>query len=411
MTQEAASVPARVPVSSRSVTRMPDLTVVVPTRNERDNVSPLIERLGSVCPGLLLEIVFVDDSSDDTPAVIKEQARRSSGPVKVIHRPEKQRVGGLGGAVHTGLNAARSEWVCVMDADLQHPPELVGALVDEARRSDADVVVASRYCAGGHVGEFSALRVALSRASALLARALYPRRLRGVSDPMSGFFLVRRAAIDLAALRPRGFKILLEILLCGGLLATSEVAFSFGERHTGDSKASVREAARYVRRLIELRVGARAVRLAGFGAVGSVGVAVNTGMLQLLANRLQVFYVLASVLATQVAILSNFALSEWVVFRGVRPARSLRFRLTSYVLLNNCSLALTGPLLVLLVSGVGMGLLVANVFSLLVLVGVRFAVADPYVWGSAPLRPTRRGVAAAESSPIATGLILEHVES
>ena len=389
---------------------MPGLTVVVPTRNERDNVSPLIERLESVWPGQALEVLFVDDSSDDTPAVIREHAARSSRPVTVIHRPQNRRVGGLGGAVCAGLSAARSEWVCVMDADLQHPPELLGAMVDEARRSDADVVVASRYCAGGEVGEFSVFRRALSRASGFLARALYPRRLRGVSDPMSGFFLVRRAAIDLAALRPQGFKILLEILLCGGLLATSEVAFCFGERHAGDSKASVREGVRYVRRLIELRVGARTLRLARFAAVGAVGVAVNTVMLQYLADTVHVFYLLASVLATQAAILSNYVLSEWVVFRGVHPARSLRFRLTSYVLLNNCSLALTGPLLVLLVSVAGMGLLVANVVSLVVLAGVRFAVADAYVWGSRPLRLPRRGVEASQSSPIAGSLAFEQME-
>jgi dolichol-phosphate mannosyltransferase len=159
----------------------------------------------------------------------------------------------LGGAVVAGLRAARSEWICVMDADLQHPPELLGPLLEEARRSNADVVVASRYCPGGDVGDFSPLRTALSRSAVLLARAVFPRRLRHVSDPLSGFFLVRRTAIDLAGLRPRGFKILLEILVRGGPLATSEVAFRFGERYAGESKASLLEGVRYLRRLIELR--------------------------------------------------------------------------------------------------------------------------------------------------------------
>lgn len=243
------------PVRSTSVSDScgSELTVVVPTRDERDNISPLLTRLESVCPELQIEVLFVDDSADDTSRVIRELAGRSSRTVNVIHRPAQDRVGGLGGAVVAGLTVARSEWICVMDADLQHPPELLEPLLAEARRSHADVIVASRYRQGGDVGEFSPLRAALSRGSGLLARAMFPRRLHGISDPLSGFFLIRRDAVDLSTLRPRGFKILLEILLSGGRLATSEVAFRFGERHAGDSKASLREGGRYLLRLIELR--------------------------------------------------------------------------------------------------------------------------------------------------------------
>jgi dolichol-phosphate mannosyltransferase len=232
-----------------------DVTVVVPTRDERDNVLPLIQRLQDLGHEARLAVLFVDDSDDDTPAVIDSVGARASMRVRAIHREPRLREGGLGGAVLAGIKAARSEWVCVMDADLQHPPELVGDLIEEARRSKADVVVASRYCRGGEVGDFSAPRAALSRSTVLLARAMFPRRLRNVSDPMSGFFLIRKAAIDLANLRPRGFKILLEILVRGGPLVTTEVPFRFGERYAGESKASLREGIRYLHRLIELRLG------------------------------------------------------------------------------------------------------------------------------------------------------------
>jgi dolichol-phosphate mannosyltransferase len=199
--------------------------------------------------------LFVDDSDDGTPEVIAAMAPNPAFRVAVIHRLPGQRGGGLGGAVLAGIQAAQTKWVCVMDADLQHPPELLRALLEEARRSKADVVVASRYCPGGDVGDFTAARAAVSRSSGMLARMLFPRRLRGVSDPLSGFFLIRRAAVDLTALRPRGFKILLEILVRGGPLTTSEIAFRFGERYAGESKASLREGVRYLHRLIELRVG------------------------------------------------------------------------------------------------------------------------------------------------------------
>jgi dolichol-phosphate mannosyltransferase len=362
-----------------------DVSVVVPTRNERDNVAPLLRRLEKIRPDLQLEVLFIDDSSDDTPCVIEGQALRCSRTVSLIHRPEGERSGGLGGAVRARLLAARSDLVCVMDADFQHPPELLAALIDEASRSRADVVVASRYCHEGNVGGFSAFRLAVSRGSAMLAKALFPRRLRSVSDPMSGFFLVRRSAVDTSALEPKGFKILLEILVSGSAVVTSEVPFRFGERYSGKSKASWGEGVTYLRRLVELRIPRRWRRLGGFAAVGAVGVAVNTGVLALLTQTVHLWYVVASVLATQIAILSNFALTEWLVFRGAQSDKSLRFRFASYLLINDTSLLVCGPLLLLLVSVIGMDLVIANVLSLVLLVLARFVIADSYIWGGKSL--------------------------
>lgn len=253
-------------VRQQELARQPtdiDLTVVVPTLNERDNIAPLLRRLERVRPELRVDVLFVDDSTDDTPHVIEGQVGLYSCKVSLVHRREGERSTGLGGAVRAGLLAARSDLVCVMDADLQHPPEVLGALIDEAFDSNADVVVASRYRSAGDVGALSALRVAVSRGSTLLAKMLFPRRLRSVTDPMSGFFLVRRSAIDAAALRPRGFKILLEILVSSDALTTSEVPFRFGERCSGQSKASLREGTNYLLRLVELRGHRRPLRLAG----------------------------------------------------------------------------------------------------------------------------------------------------
>jgi dolichol-phosphate mannosyltransferase len=212
-----------------------ELSVVVPTRNERDNIAPLLKRLERVRPELRLEVVFVDDSTDDTPRVISEHAARSSREVLLIHRAKNEQTGGLGGAVQAGLIAARSDLVCVMDADLQHPPELIGALYDEAARSNGDIVVASRYCSLGDIGELSGFRLAVSRTSTTAAKLLFPRHLRRISDPMSGFFLIRRSTIEVKALQPKGFKILLEIVLAGKCLRNREVPLRFGERRAGVS--------------------------------------------------------------------------------------------------------------------------------------------------------------------------------
>lgn len=230
------------------------LSVVVPTRNEAGNVVDLARRLDDALDDGCGEIVFVDDSDDDTPeriGAIREPR------VRLIHRPRGQRHGGLGGAVATGLDAARGTWVCVMDADLQHPPEAVPDMLERARRRDVDVVVASRFRSARRWRPRSRLRGVASYLFITATKALFPWRLRGVSDPMSGFFLLRRAAVDPRRLRPRGFKVLLEILARHRGLRRAEVGFDFGARRAGHSKAGLREATRLLGFLAILRVGAR----------------------------------------------------------------------------------------------------------------------------------------------------------
>ena len=233
----------------------------VRSRGDESSLTYLAE---TACPFILAALLGMAMAM--AMAVASDQAARSSCAVSLIHRRGNEQTGGLGGAVQTGLIAARSDLICVMDADLQHPPELIGDLVDEAARSNADLVVASRYCSRGNAGGLSVFRLVLSRVAATAAKLLFPWRLRRISDPMSGFFLIRRSAIDVTALHPNGFKILLEVLLAGRRLSVSEVPFRFAERHAGASKASLGEGVRYIRRLLEMRVGAG---MLGFGAVAS----------------------------------------------------------------------------------------------------------------------------------------------
>jgi glycosyltransferase involved in cell wall biosynthesis len=234
------------------------LTVVVPTRNEAGNVDALLARLARALDGRDCEVLFVDDSDDDTCDRIAAARRNDSLAVRVLHREPENRSGGLGGAVVSGLLLARGDYVCVMDADLQHPPELVNDLFDRALESDGpDVVVASRYRVGGSTS-LRGVRAAVSWSTTALAKTLFREALRRVSDPMSGFFLVRRKSIDVAALRPNGFKILLEILTRHADLRVAEVSMEFGHREWGESKADFREGARFGRQLVTAR--ARAVR-------------------------------------------------------------------------------------------------------------------------------------------------------
>ena len=355
------------------------LTIVVPTRDEAGNVLELVRRTEQALGGNA-EIVFVDDSSDETPEVIRAACRSAAIPIRLIHRAPREQEGGLGGAVVEGLRVARTQHVCVMDADLQHPPELLPQLLQRAVEDDLDLVVASRRCAGG-ADNFGAVRRLLSGASTSAARMLFPRRLQKVSDPMSGFFLLRRDAIKLDRLRPKGFKILLELLLRHRGLHVAEVPFQFGTRYAGASKASVREGLSYLRQLIGLRLDdARVSRFARFGIVGASGLLVNMLALAALAEVAGIHYLMAAILATQVSTAWNFWLTERWVFADRAPPDGMVRRAALFFGMNNASLLLRGPMLFLLVSVLGINYLVSNFVSLVALTLIRFALADGWIW-------------------------------
>jgi hypothetical protein len=239
-----------------SPSEIPHVCVIVPTRNEGINVRPLVTRLVAAQQGIPTEVIFVDDSDDDTPkvidALIEELAQTMT--IRILHRPDGTRRGGLGGAVVEGIRVARAPWVCVMDADLQHPPELVASLLATAEAKKANLVVASRYCAAGSAAGLSPKsRVLASRGAAATARMLFPRRLRGMTDPMSGFFVLEKKAVDPEVLKPSGFKILLELAVRTQGLRVAEVGYSFGDRYGGQSKAGARVGMSYVAHLGRLR--------------------------------------------------------------------------------------------------------------------------------------------------------------
>lgn len=368
----------------------PVLTVIVPTRDESDNVGELVRRLAAAVQDVAAEVLFVDDSDDDTPEKIREIGRQAPLRVRLVARPAGHRDGGLGGAVVAGLRAASSRYVVVMDGDLQHPPEEVPKLLRLAEQHSLDVVVASRRIAGGDTGGLDgAGRVAASGLATLLTKAVFPRCLRGVTDPMSGFFLVRREAIDLDVLQPHGFKILLEILARHPGLRRAEVPFVFAERHAGESKASAAEGMRFVRHLFRLQAARlekivrapRLRRVAVFAAVGVSGMFVNTFLLWLLADgpTLHLPYLVAAALATQGSSIWNFLGVDRFVFS--RPDGTSAFgRGLRFVLINNAALLLRLPALALLVEVVGIGYLVANVLTLVASFAARFITSERTIY-------------------------------
>ncbi|WP_344139532.1 glycosyltransferase family 2 protein [Luedemannella flava] len=355
----------------------PHISVVVPTYNERDNIDELLARLVAAVPAET-ELIFVDDSSDDTVEAIHAAAERLDVAVTVHHRPEA--VGGLGGAVVEGLRRAQGTWVVVMDADLQHPPDLVPQLVAAGDDADADLVVASRYVDGGNRdGLANAYRRVVSQGSTLLAKSMFGRTLAGVTDPMSGFFAVRATSLDAATLRPLGYKILLELMVRTKPRRIVEVPFAFGSRFAGESKSSLKEGLRFLRHLAILRLGKSQLRMLGYAAVGVSGVLPNLVTLQVLTAVFGVHYLTAAVIANQVAIGWNFVLTDKLIFRS-RRQRSLLARLGQFAVLGNVDLVARIPLLALLVGELGLGYLSGTAVTLLVMFAIRFFVLDRLVY-------------------------------
>lgn len=340
------------------------VSVIVPTFNEAPNVSVLVDRLAAALASLTAEIIFVDDSTDETPDVIRAVAARSMLPVRLLHRTHPK--GGLGGAVVAGLKAATNVWCVVMDGDLQHPPELIPALLSSAAAQRADVVVASRYIRGGSSnGLNGGVRHLVSSVSTVLTRAMFPRRLRDCTDPMTGFFAIRTSSIDLAGLRPRGFKILLEVLARNSLRVAEE-PFVFAERHAGTSKASVREGLRFLLQLGALRFG----RLSSFAVIGAIGAVANIAIMALL-QATGVWYLLAAAIAALVTILGNFLLQEHFVFGDLRrEGRSALTRFAQSMTFNLSETAIRTAVLWIIVETtvvpglIGQGLLIALGFAI-----------------------------------------------
>jgi dolichol-phosphate mannosyltransferase len=223
----------------------PDLTMVLPTYNEREGLDRLVEEIFAACSRhqLNAEVIVVDDNSPDgTGACADAWARRR--PVRVIHRAGKL---GLGSAVLEGFAAAASDVVGVMDADLSHPPSLIPALFSTLKATDLDMVVASRYVAGGGTRVWSRGRAVLSRAGCWVARPLTP-----VHDAMSGYFLIRRDRAIALRTEARGFKIGLELLVRTHLRRVAEVGYVFVGRTAGRSKMTIREGLRFLRQLFAL---------------------------------------------------------------------------------------------------------------------------------------------------------------
>jgi len=302
-------------LDSEVVLRGLELSVVVPTFNERDNVLTLIERLAGTLDGIGWEVIFVDDNSPDGTATLLRQAARRDRRVRVLQRIGRR---GLSSACVEGMFTSAAPYIAVMDADLQHDEALLPRMLERLRQGDIDIVVGSRYVEGGSVGAWARHRVSFSRVATVLAQRVLRAAL---SDPMSGFFMLRRETIEgcVGRLSAIGFKILVDIFASSPRpLRFAELPFVFRTRHAGESKLDVGVAWDYVVLLIDKLVGRFIpARLIAFCLVGGVGVGVHFLVLGLM-YLLGVAFVPATTAATLVAMTSNFFLNNTLTYRDRR---------------------------------------------------------------------------------------------
>lgn len=293
------------------------ISLVIPTYYEAAVIQETLRRASAALrsAGEEFELIVVDDSSADGTAELAE-ALGHELPVRVLRRPGRL---GLATAVLDGWRSARGDVLGVMDADLQHPPETLGALAAALRTSTADLAIASRYIPGGGVSNWSWLRRFISWGATHLAMTALPWTLAAVKDPGSGMFLVRAAVLEGVRLDPVGYKMLLEVLAKARYQALVEVPYVFEQRGRGSSKLGLRQYLEYLLHLARLAsaTGQFAAWIR-YGAVGLTGAALELGALYLLARRASWPLALALPAAIQLALFSNFLWNHTFTFRSSR---------------------------------------------------------------------------------------------
>lgn len=294
---------------------MPELSVVVPAYRERENVAPLLDALESALAGLDWEtIIVVDDALDGTEEIVRERAQRDPR-VRCIQRIGRR---GLASACIEGMLASSAPYLAVMDADLQHDETLLPRLLESAKKDAADVVVASRYMPGGSTGELEPDRVRISRLASRLSAVIG----QGLTDPMSGFFLVRRTFLQRVVRRVygRGFKILLDLIAAArGDVRILEMPYRMRSRVHGDSKLGARVIAEFFMLLLYHLTGRLLpARFFLFVAVGVTGVGVQLAVLWLAFRVGNIGFLASQLLATLTAMTSNFFLNNAFTYADQR---------------------------------------------------------------------------------------------
>jgi dolichol-phosphate mannosyltransferase len=360
------------------------LSLIIPTYNESKNVGELVERLTNILEGPTggaYELIIVDDDSKDRTWEVALELAQKYPKLRVIRRVGER---GLSTAVIRGWQAARGSVLAVIDADLQHPPEVSAKLFEEITRG-ADLAVGSRNVEGGGVSNWAMHRRALSRGAQLLGLVILPGVVGRISDPMSGYFMFRRSSIAGVTLSPLGYKILIEVLGRGAMGRVAEVGYVFKERTAGESKVSSQVYVDYLRHLVRLRLDTLPIaRFLRFAIVGLSGVLVDMAVLYFLSDPTRLGWGLtrSKVLAASTAILNNFLWNDLWTFGDIAARqKGQRFRrLLKFASVCGLGVVLNVILLNVMFNFLHMNRYVANLVSIAIVTVWNFGLNSKLNW-------------------------------
>jgi dolichol-phosphate mannosyltransferase len=286
-----------------------DLSIVIPTYNEKGNIERLLKEVFAVFrkSGIDGEVIVVDDNSGDGTGELVEGLRKRYSKLCIIHRKGKL---GLSSAALEGWKIAQGKILGVMDADLSHPPEKIREMFEAMR--DSDLVIGSRYVKNGKIVGWNFKRKFMSKAATFLSRPF-----TSVRDPMTGYFFVRRDCVKNRDLNPKGFKILLEVIIKGRCKRVKEIPITFVNRQVGKSKAGLGEVIFYIRKLMGYLPYKKDlfIQFFKFALVGGLGTVINLAVLYALTEYLGLYYLLSAFFAFLVAVTNNFIWNKVWTFR------------------------------------------------------------------------------------------------
>ncbi|HVP95686.1 glycosyltransferase family 2 protein [Methanoregula sp.] len=365
---------------------MYDLTVIIPTFKEESNIGTIVESVDAVFlqNGINGEILIVDDNSPDRTIERVRDLQKSKPHLSLVVRTEDP---GLSQSVVEGFHRAQSDIFLVMDADLSHPPALIPVMLTEIR-DGSDIVIGSRYMKGGGIKKWPLKRRIISMGATFLGRLLFPE----IHDPVSGFFAVKKDVVVSAPLKPKGYKILLEVLGKGMWREAKEIPFEFVDRATGSSKLKGQTIVEYAEQVIdnarfswnhhESAVWQEWVKLFRFGIVGLSGIVVNEGVLIYLKGYAHVILPVASLIAIELSILSNFVLNDTWTFKTEQQHALPHWwqRLLSFQIVSLGGAGINFVILNALAVYFGVDYRIANILGILVAFAWNFWVNRRVTW-------------------------------
>jgi len=339
------------------------ISIVIPTRNEEENIASLLSYFNFANKKLQYETVVVDDSSDRTAEIAERNG------AKVV-RGKRQ---GLGQAIIDGIEASRGDVVVVMDSDGQHRPEDVPKLLKPVLEEGADLAIGSRYVKGGSNPEWSLTRRIISRGACLLALPITHTR-----DATSGFFAFRKDILKGVELCATSWKVMLEVLIKANPTKVVEVPITFEERTSGESKFNTKQVVAYLKHLVSLTLY-KYRRLVKFGLIGASGAVIHFGLLYMFTDVVGLFYMLSAVCSIGVASTSNYILNHKWTFKE-RAISNHVLGWGKYQVLSGISDVIYLGLLALTVEVIGMWYMAGAVLSVLIIFPVKFGVASTFIW-------------------------------